>query len=127
MAKLTIEDLKRIREKARRDISLREDGEMVRVTVHMGSCGIAAGAREVMTALLEEMAAIDRLDIRVLNADCLGLCDTEPNVTVETEGQSPVVYQRMDGERMRQVFEKHVLQGEVQTDFILDREVAETE
>ena len=121
MAKLTIEDLKRIREKAKRDISLREGGTVVQVTVHMGTCGIAAGAREVMNALLEEMTETDRQDIRVLNSGCMGMCSTEPNVTVEIKDQAPVVYQHMDRNRMRQVFKRHVLLGEVQTDFALAR------
>lgn len=121
MAKLTIEDLKRIREKTKRDISLREGGTTVQVTVHMGTCGIAAGAREVMNELLEEMTETDRQDIRVLNAGCMGMCSTEPNVTVEIKDQAPVVYQHMDRNRMRQVFKRHVLLGEVQTDFALAR------
>jgi len=121
MAKLTIEDLKRIRDKARRDISLREGGMTVQVTVHMGTCGIAAGARDVMNVLLEEMTETDRQDIRVLNSGCMGMCSTEPNVTVEIKDQAPVVYQQMDRNRMRQVFKRHVLLGEAQTDFALAR------
>jgi NADP-reducing hydrogenase subunit HndB len=121
MAKLTIGDLQRIREQVRRDTGLREGGATVQVTVHMGTCGIAAGAREVMNALLEEMTETDRQDIRVMNSGCMGLCSTEPNVTVEIKDQAPVVYQHMDRNRMRQVFKRHVLLGEVQTDFALAR------
>jgi len=121
MAKLTIEDLKRIRDKTKRDISLREGGTTIKVTVHMGTCGIAAGAREVMNALLEEMTETERQDIRVLNSGCMGMCSTEPNVTVEIKDQAPVIYQQMDRNRMRQVFKRHVLLGEVQTDFALAR------
>jgi NADP-reducing hydrogenase subunit HndB len=121
MAKLTIEDLKKIKEKAKKDTALREGGATVKITVHMGTCGIAAGAREVMDALLEEMAETDRQDIRVVTSGCMGMCSSEPNVTVEIKGQAPVIYQDMDKNKMRQVFKRHVLVGEVQTDFALAR------
>ena len=121
MAKLTIEDLKRIRENARKTTALREGETKVKVTVHMGTCGIAAGARDVMDALLEELAEADRQDIRVVTAGCMGMCSSEPNVTVEREGEEAVVYQHMDRNRMRQVFRRHVLTGEVQTQFALAR------
>ena len=119
MAKLTVDDLKKIKEKTSRDTSLRDGQATVKVTVHMGTCGIAAGAREVMNALLEAKAETDRQDIQVVTAGCMGKCSSEPNVTVEILGAEPIVYQHMDAGRMRQVFEHHVLLGEVQTDFIL--------
>ncbi|MFH1122267.1 MAG: (2Fe-2S) ferredoxin domain-containing protein [Pseudomonadota bacterium] len=119
MAKLTIEDLKKLRESAKKSTSLREGETTVKITVHMGTCGIAAGARDVMGALLEEMAEADRQDIRVLTSGCMGTCSSEPNVTVEARGKDPVVYQHMDRNKMRQVFKRHVLLGEVQTDFAL--------
>lgn len=121
MAKLTIEDLKKIKERVKRETALREGAATVKITVHMGTCGIAAGAREVMDSLLEEMAATDREDIRVVTSGCLGMCSTEPNVTVEAQGQEPIVYRDMDGKKMRQVFKRHILLGEVQSDFALGR------
>ncbi len=121
MAKLTIDDLKKIKERVKKDTVLREGGATVKITVHMGTCGIAAGAREVMDALLQEMAETDRQDIRVITSGCMGMCSSEPNVTVEMQGKPPVVYQHMDGKKMRQVFKRHILSGEVQTDFALAR------
>ena len=119
MAKLTIDDLKKIKEKTAKDTSLRHGGATVKITVHMGTCGIAAGAREVMNALMEEMAEADRQDIRVVTSGCMGMCSSEPNVTIEMQGTEPIVYKLMDANRMRQVFKRHVLLGEVQTDFAL--------
>lgn len=121
MAKLTIEDLKKIKEKAKKSTALREGGATIKITVHMGTCGIAAGAREVMDALLAEMAETERQDIQVMNSGCMGMCSSEPNVTVEIQNQPPVIYQHMDRNKMRQVFKRHVLLGEVQTDFALAR------
>jgi len=121
MAKLTIQDLKKIKESAKKSTALREGGATVKITVHMGTCGIAAGAREVMDALLEELAASDRQDIRVVTSGCMGMCSSEPNVTVEIQNQDPVIYEAMDRNKMRQVFKRHVLLGEVQSDFALAR------
>lgn len=119
MAKLTIDDLKKIKDKVSKETSLRHGTATIKVTVHMGTCGIAAGAREVMDALMVEMAEADRQDIRVMASGCLGMCSSEPNVTVEVQGKDPIVYQEMDGNRMRQVFKRHVLLDEVQTAFAL--------
>ena len=119
MAKLTIDDLKKIKEETAKSTSLRDGNANVKITVHMGTCGIAAGARAVMNALMEEMAQTDRQDIRVVTSGCMGMCSSEPNVTVEIQGAEPIVYQKMEANRMRQVFKRHVLLGEVQTDFAL--------
>ena len=119
MAKLTIDDLKKIKEETAKSTSLRGGKANVKITVHMGTCGIAAGARGVMSALMEEMAQTDRQDIRVVTSGCMGMCSSEPNVTVEIKGAEPIVYQKMEANRMRQVFKRHVLLGEVQTDFAL--------
>jgi NADP-reducing hydrogenase subunit HndB len=121
MAKLTIDDLKRIKEQTTKSTALRQGDARVKVTVHMGTCGIASGARDVMNVLMQEMAEADRQDIRVVTAGCMGMCSSEPNVTVETLDSEPIVYQHMDANRMRQVFRRHVLLGEVQTDFALAR------
>lgn len=121
MGKLTIDDLKKIKERVKKETALREGGATVKITVHMGTCGIAAGAREVMDALLQEMNETDRQDIRVITSGCMGMCSSEPNVTVEMQGKAPVIYQHMDANKMRQVFKRHVMLGEVQTDFALAR------
>ena len=121
MAKLTIDDLKRIKEQTTKSTALRQGGARVKVTVHMGTCGIASGARDVMNVLMQEMAEADRQDIRVVTAGCMGMCSSEPNVTVETLDSEPIVYQHMDANRMRQVFRRHALLGEIQTDFALGK------
>ena len=119
MAKLTISDLQKIKEKTSKEISVREGGAAVKITVHMGTCGIAAGSRDVMKALMEAVADSQRSDIRVFNAGCRGTCSSEPNVTVEIKDAAPIVYKQVDASKMRQIFKHHVLLGEVQTDFVL--------
>jgi NADP-reducing hydrogenase subunit HndB len=119
MAKLTIDDLKKIKEKTAKETYVRHGGAHIKITVHMGTCGIAAGAREVMKALMEELAEADRQDIRVVASGCMGMCSSEPNVTIEATDAAPIVYQLMDAAKMRQVFKRHVMLGQAQTDFTL--------
>lgn len=90
-----------------------------KVSVHMATCGIAAGAREVMNSLMDELETSDRQDIEIVSADCIGKCATEPNVTVEIQGEDPVIYQKMNSEKIRQVFRKHILKGEALTEYII--------
>lgn len=91
----------------------------VKITVHMSTCGIAAGARQVMSALVEEISGSDRRDIEVASSGCIGHCKNEPNITVEIGSSEPVIYQEMTPDKMRRVFKEHILGGEVQEDYIL--------
>lgn len=121
MAKLTISDLKKIKEKVHKEMSLRDGERRVKVTVHMGTCGIASGAKEVMDSLLQEIEAASANDVFVTTSGCMGLCSREPLVTVEIINQEPIKYEYMNPNKMRQVFKRHILQGEIQTPFVLAR------
>ena len=68
---------------------------------------------------MEEMALSDRPEIEVKSGGCIGNCETHPNVTVEIEGEDPVIYQNMNADKMRQVFKEHLVNGKVQTDYVL--------
>lgn len=119
MAKLTIDDLKKIKEKVHKEMSLRDGDRRVKVTVHMGTCGIASGAKEVMDSLLEEIESAKVNDVIVTTSGCMGLCSREPLVTVEVVNQEPIKYEYVNPNKMRQIFKRHILAGEVQTPFVL--------
>ncbi len=121
MAKLTIDDLKKIKEKVHKEMSLRDGKRRVKVTVHMGTCGIASGAKEVMDTLLQEIETAGANDVVVTTSGCMGLCSREPLVTVEVLNQEPIKYEYMNANKMRQVFKRHILEGEIQTPFVLAR------
>ena len=121
MAKLKIEDLKKIKERVRAETALREGYKRVKVTVHMGTCGIASGAREVMDALLGEIEEAEVSDVMITTSGCMGLCSREPLVTVEILGQEPIKYEYINPNKMRQIFKRHILEGEIQTPFVLAR------
>ncbi len=112
MAKLTIQDLAKIREQTRHQTTLRQGAGRGKITVHMGTCGIAAGAREIMTAVMNELERHGLHDVLVTNSGCAGLCSQEPMMTVETvSGVAPVKYVRMTAAKVRTVVESHVANG----------------
>jgi NADP-reducing hydrogenase subunit HndB len=121
MAKLTIADLKKIKDRVHAETALRAGERRVRVTVHMGTCGIASGAREVMDALMRAIEEAGVSDVVVTTSGCMGLCSREPLVTVEIIGQEPIKYEYVNPNKMRQIFKRHVLEGEIQTPFVLAR------
>jgi len=119
MPRLTIDDLKKLRDQRAGAIALRAGSARARVTIHMGTCGIAAGAREVMAALLKAIEDQGVTDVVVTTSGCAGLCSREPMATVEVRAQAPVKYVNLTPERIVQVFQRHVLGGEVVTDAAL--------
>jgi NADP-reducing hydrogenase subunit HndB len=119
MAKLTIKDLDRITERVRRTTNLREGAGRAKVTVHLGTCGIAAGARAVLTALLEGIDKRDVTDVLVTTAGCAGLCSREPMVTVELPNQPPVKYVDLNADKICKILDEHVLGGSIVRDCVL--------
>jgi len=109
MPKLTVDDLKRIKEEYQATATLRGGGYRAKITVHMGTCGIAAGARKVMTALLDEIAKREIKDIIVTTSGCAGLCSREPMATVELKEKAPVKYGDLDEKKIIKILEQHVL------------------
>ena len=96
MAKISIQDLKKIKEQQRTKMILREGEFRAKITVHMGTCGIAAGARDILTTFRQVMADRDITDVILTNSGCAGLCAKEPMITVEVADQSPVKYVLID-------------------------------
>jgi NADP-reducing hydrogenase subunit HndB len=119
MAKLRIEDLKRIKESVKGTVNLRDGKARVKVTVHMGTCGIAAGARTVMNTLLREIEARQVQDVILASSGCAGLCNQEPMMTVEVQDAAPVKYTQLDEARTKQIFERHIMGGEVVVEYAL--------
>ncbi len=119
MKKLKIGDLEKIREKVRRTANLRQGKARAKVTVHMGTCGIAAGAREVLTALLKEIEKKKLKDIIVTTSGCAGLCSREPMATVEITGKAPVKYGDLTTKKIKRVLNEHLMKGKIVRDFAL--------
>jgi NADP-reducing hydrogenase subunit HndB len=119
MPKIKPEDLDKIGEKIRRTMHLREGKARARVIVHMGTCWIAAGARPVMNALIEEVEKRDLKDVIVTISSCAGLCSREPMVTVELQDEPPVKYIDLNPEKAKKIFNEHVMGGKIVTEYAL--------
>ena len=72
-----------------------------------------------MDSVMREIEEADVTDVIVTTSGCMGLCSREPLVTVEIIGQEPIKYEYMNANKMRQVFKRHILQGEIQSPFVL--------
>jgi NADP-reducing hydrogenase subunit HndB len=119
MAKLRIEDLQRIRDQAQQAMNLRAAKARARVTVHMGTCGISSGARDIWAALLAEIEASKVTDVLVTTAGCAGLCSREPMLTVELLGEPPVKYVELTAAKVKRVYREHVLGRKIVADCAL--------
>ena len=121
MQRMTVENLRVIKERVIKEKSLNERGDMARITVHMGTCGIASGAEEVLDKALAQLSRSGRSNLFVTSSGCIGLCSREPLVTVEVLDKEPVIYQHVDPQKMEQIFKGHVLGGKIQEPFALVR------
>jgi NADP-reducing hydrogenase subunit HndB len=120
MGRVTMEDLVAIREAGRSRMNLRQGTGRVRITVHMGTCGIAAGARDILIAIMKEIEQRGLEDVIVTNAGCAGRCNQEPMMTVEIKGEpAPVKYVLLTVEKAKKIVDDHVVNGKVAREFAL--------
>jgi NADP-reducing hydrogenase subunit HndB len=119
MAKLTLDELRKMRESSKRNIYLREGDFKGKVVVHMGTCGIAAGAREIMSTFLDEIENRDINDIRLASSGCAGLCSEEPMITVELGESAPVKYSKLSPKKVRKIFQEHVIDGHILEEYLI--------
>jgi NADP-reducing hydrogenase subunit HndB len=119
MKKLKIGDLEKIMNKVRRTANLRQGKAKAKITVHMGTCGIAAGARAILTALMNEINKKEIKDVIVTTSGCAGLCSREPMATVEITGKAPVKYADLTATKMNKILANHVLKGTIVVEYAL--------
>ena len=114
----SLAELQAIRERMKDKIVLREGAGEIRVVVGMATCGIAAGARPVLNALVEEVSNSGlNGKVTVSQTGCVGLCQLEPIVEIYEGGKNKVTYTKMTPEKAKVVVEKHLKGGEVVTEY----------
>ncbi|MHB9033107.1 MAG: (2Fe-2S) ferredoxin domain-containing protein [Anaerolineae bacterium] len=120
MPKLTsLADLRQLRDQAQHDIKSRlETGTTI--TVGMGTCGIAAGARDTMRAIIEELAKRE-IDAHVTTVGCIGMCIKEPLVDIEQAGQPRVTYGNITASMVPELIEQHLVQGKIVNQWVVGR------
>ena len=119
MPKLTLEELRKKRESFKKNLYLREGDYRGKLIVHLGTCGIAAGAREIMNTFLEEFDRRDITNIMFTSSGCAGLCSQEPMITLEMENSPPVRYGKLTPDKARKILEEHIIKGKILKDFAI--------
>lgn len=117
---MKLEELRQIRERASKELSLRKGDARIKVVVGMGTSGIAAGARDVLAAFLDEIATRNLTDVVVTQTGERGLASSEPLVEVHVEGEPTVSYGQMTAERARRVVVEHLVNGNAISDFVIE-------
>ena len=117
---MNLEELKKIRERAQKDVELRQKQARIRIVVGMGTSGIAAGARDVLKTFVEEIGRRNLTDVMVTQTGEKGLASQEPLVEVYEEGKPLVVYGNINAEKAKRVIVEHVVNGNPVTEFALD-------
>lgn len=110
---LKIDDLQALKERTALDLTLLGGGYRAKINFHMGTCGIAAGARKLHARVLRKMEENGIHDIRMIHSGCAGLCSREPMVTIESSGLPPVKYCDLNEEKIQEIFDRHILQGQI--------------
>lgn len=117
----TLEELKAIRDKMQSQVGFRsEDDEQTRVVVGMATCGIASGARPVLTALSDAVQEKKLSNVAVTQTGCIGLCQYEPIVEIMEPGKEKVTYVKMTPEKAVEIVEQHLIRGQVVAEYTIN-------
>ncbi len=124
MAKVkTLDDLRKMKDQLKSKISLRENGEnpesMVQVKISMSTCGIASGAKEIMSFFMDEFDS-KGIDAVVTQTGCMGYCYAEPTIEVTKPGEKPLVFGNVTADKAMEIIEKYIKEGELVDGIIPD-------
>ena len=109
----TLEDLKKLREEALEKRRVKTSSGNIQIIVGMGTCGIAAGARDTMKAILDTIQNDNLSGIVVTQTGCIGMCEKEPIVQVVVGDQPKVTYGKVNGQVAKRIMQEHVVGGKV--------------
>ena len=113
----SLEELAAIRDRMKSTVMLREGSNAIRIVVGMATCGIAAGARPVLNAFVDEIAKRGIKGVTVSQTGCIGMCQYEPIVEVLEPGKEKVTYVKMTAEKAVKVVNDHIVNGNPIVDF----------
>lgn len=118
MAIKTLEELRKIKAESQKQTEARKNND-TQIIIGMGTCGIAAGAREVMKAVLEELAKRNLNDVAVLQTGCIGMCQKEPLLDVVRPGEDRVTYGPVGPQDVPRIIADHLVNGVVVEDLVV--------
>lgn len=121
MAKMTLDALRKLREEQKEAIDRRDTGDKsIHIIVGMGTCGIAAGAKEALNVFLGEAYTRKMDNVVVKQTGCMGLCHAEPTVEVKMEGMPNTLYGNVDAVIAKKIVEIHLLGGKLVNEHVFD-------
>nr|WP_300093523.1 (2Fe-2S) ferredoxin domain-containing protein [Sedimentibacter sp.] len=115
----SLEELKKLREESIKNIEMRNTDKDIRVVVGMATCGISAGARPVLTTLVEEVAKRNLNNVQVVQTGCIGMCTLEPIVEVYTADKEKVTYVHVDPEKAKRIVSEHLANNNVVVEYTI--------
>lgn len=115
----SLDDLRQLRDQAQNDIRTRMDTGTT-IIVGMGTCGIAAGARETMRAIIDELQKRE-IEAHITTVGCIGMCVLEPLVDIEQAGQPRVTYGNLTADKVPELIEQHLVKGQVVSRWVVGR------
>ena len=116
----TLEDLKALREKLKADMKVRQN-DGTKIIIGMGTCGIAAGAREVMSAVLNELAVRKLNDVQAQQTGCIGMCEKEVLVDIVRPGEPRITYGKVKPEDVKKIIAEHVVNGRIVEEMVVGK------
>ena len=125
MAKMTLEELRNLRDAKKKEMTQRDGDKSAKIIIGMGTCGIAAGAKEAFDAFLDELSKRDVKDTRITQTGCMGLCFSEPTVEVDVPGVPRVIYGNVDANVARRIVKEHIIGKALVSDHIFDKPAAD--
>jgi len=126
MSKMTLEELRKLRETKKQEAAQRDtEGKETLVIVGMGTCGIAAGAKEVLDAMLDELKKAGNDNVIIRQAGCMGLCHVEPTIEVRTPGIPDTIYGKVDEDVARKIVRQHIVDGHLVNKHVYDKPAAD--
>lgn len=115
----SLDELKKLREEAIKNVEMRNSEKDIRVVVGMATCGISAGARPVLTALVEEVAKRNLNNVQVVQTGCIGMCTYEPIVEVYTPGKEKVTYINVNTDKAKRIVSEHLVNNNIVREFTI--------
>jgi len=119
---MTLQELRAMREKAQLQMDRRVGGDRsIELVVGMGTCGIAAGAKETLNAFIEELNSKDIRNVVIKQVGCMGFCHSEPTVEIHMDGMPDIIYGNVDAEVARKIVHSHILEKKLVDKHVFDK------
>ncbi|MBN2652877.1 MAG: (2Fe-2S) ferredoxin domain-containing protein [Spirochaetales bacterium] len=126
MGKMTLEELRNLRNSAKKEMNKRDtEGKDIEIIIGMGTCGIAAGAKETLAAFMKKLEENNISNVIVRQTGCMGLCYVEPTVEIKAPGMPNTIYGKVDAEVAAKIVVDHIVNKQLVSNHIFDRPAAD--